>query len=158
MGSPGQLNIQIPYAVGAGPAVLGVNNNGHIAGLQFHLAPSSPGIFTDGNGNIAVTSTAQQGGSATIYVTGAGEVSPALKTAYAVPLTATSNLPKPLLPISVTVGGVPAFVQFAAIGPGEIGTVQVNFIVPPSVPAGVQPVVVTVGGVSSPPVNLTVTP
>ena len=28
--SPGQLNIQIPYEVGAGPAVLGVNVNGAV--------------------------------------------------------------------------------------------------------------------------------
>jgi uncharacterized protein (TIGR03437 family) len=45
----------------------------------------------------------------------------------------------------------------AGIGPGLIGTTQVNFQVPVSVPVGVQPLVVTVNGVASKPVNLTVT-
>jgi len=39
---------------------------------------------------------------------------------------------------------------------GQVGVTQVKFTLPASVPAGVEPVVVTVGGVSSPPVNVTV--
>jgi uncharacterized protein (TIGR03437 family) len=151
------VNIQIPYEVGSGPAVLGINNNGQIAGTQFQMAPSAPGIFADAQANILPSSTASQGGYATVFLTGAGEVSPARLTGRAESLTAFPvNLPKPVLPVSVTVGGVQAFVQFVGLGPGKIGTTQVNFIVPPSVPTGVQPVVVTVGGISSPPVNLTV--
>jgi uncharacterized protein (TIGR03437 family) len=69
--------------------------------------------------------------------------------------TSPASQPRPVQPVSVTVGGVTAFVQYGVVAPGLIGTVQVNFIVPPSVPAGVQPVVVTIGGVSSR-VNLTV--
>jgi uncharacterized protein (TIGR03437 family) len=42
------------------------------------------------------------------------------------------------------------------LAPLAIGTTQVNFYVPPSAAAGPQPVVVTVGGASSPPVNVTV--
>jgi len=107
------------------------------------------------------SSTVAQGGLTTLYLTGAGDVTPALKTAYEGPpvtsVTPASTLPKPVLPLSVTVGGVPAFVQFAGIPPGLIGTIQVNVIVPASVSVGNQPVVVTVGGVSSPAVNLMVT-
>jgi uncharacterized protein (TIGR03437 family) len=54
------------------------------------------------------------------------------------------------------VGGLPAFVLYAGIAPGLIGEAQINFIVPANVPPGPQPVMVTVGGVSSPPVTLTV--
>ncbi|MDQ6665791.1 MAG: hypothetical protein M3Z23_15535, partial [Acidobacteriota bacterium] len=61
-------------------------------------------------------------------------------------------------PVSLTVGGVPATVVFTGIPSGLVGVTQVNFQVPPGVPLGVQPVVVTVGGASSPPVNVTVTP
>ena len=158
--SPTMLTIQVPYEVGAGPAVLGVNNNGQIAGYQIQIAASSPGIFADSSGNVLPSSTVAQGGLTTLYLTGAGDVTPALKTAYEGPpvtsVTPASTLPKPVLPLSVTVGGVPAFVQFAGIPPGLIGTIQVNLIVPASVPVGSQPVVVTVGGVSSPAVNLTV--
>jgi uncharacterized protein (TIGR03437 family) len=147
--APDQVTIQIPFEVGAGPAVLGINRNGEIAGFQFQLAPSSPGIFPDSK------LSAAQGGYATIYVAGVGEVSPAIKSAYTTSAN-SSVVPKPVLPLSVTVGGIPAFVQYAAISPGLIGVAQVNFLVPANVPTGPQPVVVTVNGVASPPVNLAV--
>ena len=61
-----------------------------------------------------------------------------------------------MLPLSVTVGGVPAFVLYAGNSSGLIGALQVNFTVPASVPPGVQPLVLAVNGVSSPPVNITI--
>jgi uncharacterized protein (TIGR03437 family) len=157
--SPNQINLQVPYTVGAGPAVLGLDNNGQIAGFAFEIAPSAPGVFADSDGNLVPRGSAPQGGVATLYVNGIGEVSPVLRTAFTPsPALAPINLPKPVLPLSVTVGGVPAFLQFVGIGPSLVGAAQVNFTVPASVPPGPQPVVVTVGGVASPPVNLTVQP
>jgi uncharacterized protein (TIGR03437 family) len=155
--SPGQLNIQVPYEAGAGPAVLGVNNNGQIAGFQFQIAPAAPGIFADANNNLVPNSTVSAGGTTVLYLTGDGDVTPALLTGFT-PSSATplASLPKSRLPLSVSVGGVPAFVQFYGISSGLVGVTQVNFTVPNSVQPGVQPVVVTVGGVSSPPVSLTV--
>jgi uncharacterized protein (TIGR03437 family) len=157
--SPGQINLQVPYSVGAGPAVLGIENNGEIAGFAFQIAPAAPGVFGDASGSLLPNAQAQPGGVATLYVNGVGEVSPALRTAFSPPsTTALANLPKPVLPLSVTVGGAPAFLQFVGIAPGLLGVAQVNFIVPGSVAPGSRPVVVTVGGVTSPPVNLTVQP
>jgi uncharacterized protein (TIGR03437 family) len=156
--SSGLVNIQIPYEIGAGPAVIGINNNGQIAGAQFTMAASAPGIWVDAQSNVLPSSSAVQGGYGTVFLTGAGEVSPARSTGRAESLTGSPlALPKPVLPVSVTVGGVPAFVQFVGLGPGKIGTLQINFIVPQSVPAGMQKVVVTVGGVASPAANLMVT-
>jgi uncharacterized protein (TIGR03437 family) len=153
--SPGQINLQIPYEAGAGPAVLGIDNNGQIAGFAFQIAPAAPGILADSAGNLLPSATVQQGGTTTLYLTGAGDVSPSIFSGQAPASgTAAADLPVPLLPLSVTVGGVPAFVQFAGIPAGLIGTVQVNFTVPASVPAGTQPVVATVGGKASPPVSL----
>ena len=40
---------------------------------------------------------------------------------------------------------------------GLVGVTQINYTVPGNTPVGVQPVVVTVGGVASRPANLTVT-
>ncbi len=153
--SPGQINLQVPYEAGSGPAVLGINNNGQIAGFAFTIAPVAPVVFADASGNL--NSTVKAGGVATIFLTGAGEVN-TLIASGGTPSKSTSvaNMPQPLAPLSVTVGGAPALVLFAAISPGLVGTVQVNFTVPASVAAGTQPVVVTVGGKASPPVNLTV--
>jgi uncharacterized protein (TIGR03437 family) len=146
------VNIQIPYEVGAGPAVLGISNNGQVAGFQFQVAPSAPAIYTDGNGNLAGNVSVKAGGIATLYLNGAGDVTPALLTAN---FASTSPVIAPVMPLSVTVGGMPALLQFAGLAPGNIGTTQVNFYVPSSL-SGAQPVVVTVGGASSPPVNVTV--
>jgi uncharacterized protein (TIGR03437 family) len=153
--SPGQVNIQVPYEAGAGPAVIGVNNNGLIGGFAFRTSPAAPGIFTV-DGNLAPSSTAVKGGYATMYVTGAGELTRALATGVAASGTATS-LPVPRLPVNVTVGGVPALVQFAGATPGVVGLIQVNFIVPRDVDAGVQPVVITVDSAPAMAANLTVT-
>jgi len=72
--------------------------------------------------------------------------------------TPLALLPQPLLAVGVTVGGLPAPIAFAGIPPGLAGVTQINFVVPGSAPLGVQPVVVTVGGVASPPASLTITP
>ena len=115
--------------------------------------PSAPAIYTDGNGNLANNPAVQAGGLATLYLNGAGDVTPALSTAY---LESTNTTVTPVLPLSVTVGGIPAIVQFEGLAPLTVGTAQVNFYVPASLASGPQPVVVTVGGVASPPVNVTV--
>jgi uncharacterized protein (TIGR03437 family) len=64
--------------------------------------------------------------------------------------------PKPLLPVSMTIGGVPAFIEAAGLAAGQTGVEQINFIAPSSVPQGAQPVVVTVAGVASKPVSVVV--
>ncbi len=156
--SPGQINLQIPYSVGAGPAALGINNNGQIAGFWFPIAPQAPGVFADSSGNLVPQSSFAQGGIATLYMNGAGDA-PELQTAFAPTVgTPVADLPTLALPLSVTVGGAPAFLNFSGIPPGEFGVAQVNFTVPSGVQMGPQPVVVTVNGVSSPPVNIMVTP
>jgi uncharacterized protein (TIGR03437 family) len=136
---------------------LSINNNGQIAGFSFQISPTSPGVFADAGGNVVPIPVVKAGTALALYVTGAGEVSPALKTAYSPAVgTALANLPAPILPVSVTVGGAPAFVEFAGITPGLIGVTQVNILVPASTPTGNQPVVVTVGGVASAAVNIVV--
>jgi len=147
--SPGQINLQIPFEVGAGPAVLGINNNGQVAGFLFQMAASSPSVGADAAGNLLPKVAVHAGGSGTLYFTGGGDVTPRVPDGQ--PFMA-----QPLLPVSVTIGGIPAYLQYVGLAPGLVGTFQVNFVVPASVPPGPQPVVVTVGGNSSPPVSLTI--
>ncbi|MBZ5727633.1 MAG: hypothetical protein LAP87_21875 [Acidobacteriia bacterium] len=52
---------------------------------------------------------------------------------------------------------MPATVAFGGIPNWATGVTQINFTVPQGVPPGPQPVVVSVGGVPSPGVNLNIT-
>jgi uncharacterized protein (TIGR03437 family) len=156
--SPTQLNIQIPYGTGSGPAVLGVNNSGQVASFVFQMTASAPGIFTDPNQTSALVPTAsgKPGDTLLAFITGEGQVSPPLLTG-ATPFSGTpvELLPAPLQPLSVTVGGATAQIAFAGIPPGLAGVTQINFVIPADARAGVQPVVVTVGGVASPAASIT---
>jgi uncharacterized protein (TIGR03437 family) len=148
--SPTQLNIQIPYETGSGPAILGVNNNGSVVLFPFSVAPSASGIFADANHALVPVSTAKRGDTLLAFITGEGEVSPPLSTG-ATPYSATPIvlLPQPAMPLSVTVGGVAAPIAFVGIPSGLAGVTQVNFIVPNGVPPGPQALVITVGGTPS---------
>jgi uncharacterized protein (TIGR03437 family) len=65
--------------------------------------------------------------------------------------------PVPTLPVAVTVGGVPVtHFQYKGIPSWSVGVMQLNFTIPNGVPAGQQPVVVTVGDVPSLPANITI--
>src|SRR5262249_28071781 len=97
--SSNQVNIQVPQEVGAGPAVLGINNNGQIAGFALDVTPAAPGIFVDPGGSLSANATVKQGGTATLFFTGAGEVTPLTLTGR------TSNAAlaaqaKPALPLT----------------------------------------------------------
>ncbi len=161
--SPGQLNVQIPYQTAPNStAVLTVNNNGAIATQSFTVAATAPGIFmnTSQNGAVilasgAASATANQ--EIAFYITDAGAVSPAVATGSA-PSSSTplADLPAPAN-VTVTVGGVGAHIACIGIPPGLVGVVQINITVPSNVPAGTQPLIVTVGGVPSAAAKLTIT-
>jgi uncharacterized protein (TIGR03437 family) len=106
----------------------------------------------------SIVASAKTGDTIPVFITGAGDTSPAIATGYGPPAgTPVSSLPQPGLPVAVTVGGQGAGIQFAGIPVGLVGVTQINFTIPAGLAPGVQPVVVTVGGVASEPVNLTVT-
>jgi uncharacterized protein (TIGR03437 family) len=155
--SPAQIDLQVPYEAGAGPAVLGINNHGMIAGFPVQIVPAAPGIATDGAGNVSPAASVALGGTTTLYFTGVGDVSPQIPSGFAPSSSSPpSTWPVPLLPVAVTVGEVPALIQFLGIPPGLVGVVQLNFIVPGSVPLGTSAVVVTVNGQASPAANIKV--
>lgn len=157
--SPTQVNLQIPYETAVGPATLVVTNGQDVASYSFQVAASAPGIFMDANGAAVPYPSGARGQVYVLFVTGEGQVLPALATGTTpAPATAISNLPAPRGAVTMTVGG--ATVQrilFAGIPSGLAGVTQINFVIPADAPFGVQPLIVTVGGVPSPPVHFTVT-
>ena len=156
--SPGQINVQVPYETGTGLAILGVNNNGQVASFPFTVAPAAPGLFTAPDGTLAPSGTARPGQTAVAFITGDGDTTTFLVTgASPASGTATSRLPRPRLPVTVTVGGLAATVSFAGTPVGLAGVSQVNFTVPATTPLGLQPVVISVGGVRTQTGRLNVT-
>ncbi|MGH9660611.1 MAG: hypothetical protein ACRD96_18825, partial [Bryobacteraceae bacterium] len=94
-----------------------------------------------------------RGGYLIIYLEGLGAVTPAIEAGVQVP-----GLPlREVAGVSVTIGGQPGTVLFAGLTPFLSGLNQINVEVPASVtPGDAVPVVVTVGGQSSPPVTIAV--
>jgi trimeric autotransporter adhesin len=138
---------------------LGQSSNG----VNVTQASAAPGIFTTGGGsgqsaalnqNLSVNSfsnAAGKGEVVVLYVTGEGQTNPAGVTGK---ITANTGIPTPISgQVTVTIGGQPAQVLFAGEAPGLVsGVMQVNVIVPTTLTNTTvtdQPVVVSVGGVSS---------
>lgn len=161
--SPGQINFQIPYETQPGPATLRVDlelpagqRESYFKSLS--VVPVAPGIFAGANNTLVPFNSAARGGTIICFMTGDGVLEPALPNGQGpAPGTPIEALPKPKLPVKLTVGGVPATLLFVGVPPGLAGVTQINFTVAPSTPLGSQDVVVTVGDVASPPVKLNVT-
>ena len=157
--SPAQLNVQIPYEVPANQlATVMISNGGRTASASLMVNSAAPGLFTDTTGFVVPVNTAARNQAIALYFTGAGAVSPAVATGAA-PAGGTplAQLPAPVQGVSVSIGGVDAPVQFVGIPEGLVGVVQVNVQVSANTPLGLQPVVVTVGGVASAAAQMTVT-
>ncbi len=156
--SPGQVNLQIPYETGAGPAVVGVNNNGQVASFPFQVSITAPGIFVAGDGSLVPIANAKAGDTLSLFLTGDGDLTPTLPTGNTpLPSTPLGNLPQPHQPATVMVGGLPATIQFIGVPFGLAGVTQVNFTIPQNIAAGRQQVVVAVGGSQSQPALVTIT-
>jgi len=129
--------------------------------LPAPVAASSPGIFTlngSGTGQAAIlnqdssvnsaANPAQPGSIVVIYATGAGQMNPAVPDGA---ITVADPLPKPVAPVTVTIGNVDADVLYAGAAPGLVaGALQVNARIPGKVVAGPQVSVrLTIGNLTS---------
>jgi uncharacterized protein (TIGR03437 family) len=151
--SPGQLNIQIPYETATGTALLAVSNNGQVATYSFPVLASAPGIYLQPGDAITPNASGNRGQVYTLFITGAGEVSPPVATGAG---PGGAQVPVPLLAVSMTIGGITAQTDYVGIPSWSVGTIQIDFTVPPNAPLGLQPVVVTVGSAVSAAANFTV--
>ena len=149
--SPGQLNIQIPYETPINqPVTLTVTNNGRTATTTLTVSSAAPGLFTDVNGEIVPTATVARGGIVTLYLTGAGAVTPAIATGAAPPEgTPVELLPAPAQKTTASIGGVAGVIEFAGIPTALVGVAQINLRIPATAPLGTQGVVVSIGGMAS---------
>ena len=151
----------VPYAVdGKASTQVVVEYRGQqSAALTVPVAASSPAVFmldTNRQGAIlnqdnSVNGTANPaaiGSYIVIFATGEGQTDPPGVDGK----IATAVYPKPKLPVSLTIGGIDAFIAYAGAAPFAVaGALQVNAVVPADVTPGLAvPVVLKIGSVSSP--------
>jgi uncharacterized protein (TIGR03437 family) len=161
--SASQINAIVPYEIsGQSQLTMQVLYQGVVsAGTTLQVVPAAPGVFTlnvtgsgeaiainsDGSLN-GTTNPAHAGSYLSIYFTGGGQTTPAGSTGSVTGLVLkylTQN-------VIVTVGGQPAAVTFAGAAPTFVdGVGQLNVLLPADTPSGpAQPLMITVGGFSSP--------
>jgi uncharacterized protein (TIGR03118 family) len=135
-------------------------NNVAPAAFTAQVGLTAPGLFTidsSGSGQAVVinqdgtvnsaTNAAAKGSVVLLYGTGEGPTAPSGQNGS---ITVGRILPGPILPISLTIGGLPARVISATSAPGSVaGILQVEAIIPTGVTTGAVPVVMSAGSASS---------
>jgi uncharacterized protein (TIGR03437 family) len=153
-----QINAIVPYSVHGRTSAriqAQVGQNYSIP-IEVKVVDAAPGIFTQGqtgrgqavafNADFAVNSVlnpARRGSVVTIYMTGEGQTDPPGQNGRVI----TTDLRKPLLPVTATIGGKPAEVLYVGSAPQSVsGICQVNLRIPEDLGAGAQAVEILVGG------------
>src|SRR5579871_348566 len=148
-----QVSVQVPYTVaGAASTNVRVQYNGRTAGaFTVAVTAAQPALFSvivnqDGSPN-SQSEPAARNSIVTFYGTGEGLTDgPNLAGVAAV-----APYPQPRLPITLTIGGMPAEILYAGSAPGLVGTLQINARVPGGfVPAGQASVQLTIGNSDAP--------
>ena len=154
-------SVMVPYEVAGQPttSVTVVYSGVTSAPITYSIVAAAPGIYTlnqSGTGPGAIlnqnysvngpTAPAAPGSVVAVYMTGEGPTSPPSTTGALASATNPNTWFKPTLPVTATIGGLPATVQYYGSAPGLIyGVMQVNLSIPSGLSNGAQPVVISVG-------------
>jgi uncharacterized protein (TIGR03437 family) len=160
--SSGQINTIVPFGVSGTSVQVQVLYQGQAtASTTVTVQPASPALFsTNGNGGgqgailnqdgsiNSQTNPAAPGSVVMLFATGAGLTTPASVDG----LLTSAPYPAPVLPVSVTIDGLPATVTYVGAAPGLVaGVLQINAVVPANAQAATyDQVIVTVGDYISP--------
>jgi uncharacterized protein (TIGR03437 family) len=168
--SPGQVNVQVPWELVGQSSVMIKVTVGDSPGQVFSAPVSNfaPAVYLIpdpvtsqplaaaldlNNVQISSRNPAHANQIIQLYLNGLGAVTnpPAIGfVAQAQPLSNTLILP------TVTIGGKAAAVLFSGLTPTTSGLYQINLQLASDTPKGTQPLVVTIGSVSSPAANIPV--
>jgi uncharacterized protein (TIGR03437 family) len=155
--SANQVGVIVPFGItGSQAQVSAVYNGQFSASVAASVAEAVPALFTLNNSGSGQAAAVNQDGSIngasaavkagqviSLYLTGAGQTNP--PGADGQPGTGPNA--GPVLPVTATVGGATATVQYAGSAQGLVaGVIQVNVVVPQATAASAAvPVVVRVG-------------
>lgn len=161
-----QINAVVPYEVQGllNPSAQAVYQGQTSNVVALTPAATVPALFTfngSGTGPAAAlnqdqtyntpNNPAPKGSVVVLYMTGEGQTAPLGVTGGVTAVAAMQPVtPQPVLPIAALVGGQPASILFDGEAPGLVsGVMQLNIQIPPGVPSGNLPIIVSVGGNSS---------
>ncbi|HWQ53195.1 MAG TPA: CHRD domain-containing protein [Bryobacteraceae bacterium] len=160
--SPTQVNAALSFDTPTGAQQIAVNNGNAPRAVNVTVAASAPALFFGPNGALALknedfsligpANPAFAGDIVLLYSTGLGQVTPALQTGALAAVSPIANT----RPATVTIGGRNAEVIHSIAAPGFAGLYQTAVRVPQGVKPGNAPVVLSVAGADSAPVNLRV--
>jgi len=154
-----QVNAQVPYEIAGNSTIeVEVFFQGVSGGkITVPVADTAPGIFTGGSGSGPAVVINQDGSlnSAanpaspesviTLFATGEGLGQPAGIDGK----PATAPLPKPILPVTLSIGATPAEILFAGAAPGFAGLMQINARLPRNGVPGAAALLLRVGTAAS---------
>src|SRR5262249_41682875 len=131
--SAGQINCVVPYEAAGPDIAVQINYAGKSILLPLTGTGAAPAIFTatgtgtgavaalNSNGTYTSSATPEPaGGTVTFYMTGEGQTNPGGITGS----VTGAAIPRPRLPVSVTIGGRPANVVFYGEAPGLVAGVM----------------------------------
>jgi len=156
--SPTQVNVQVPWELAGQSSVqlkVSINRSSGTV-VTVPVAPVAPALFVYGqsqaaaldenNALVGTSNPARRGHVVSFFANSLGAVTNqpgSGNPAPSSPLATTVAVP------AVTVGGIPAAVQFSGLAPGFTGLYQINVQIPANAPTGSAAVVVTESGVTS---------
>jgi uncharacterized protein (TIGR03437 family) len=162
--SPTQINAQLPAQINGNAEIVLRTPGGASDALRFTISPTAPSVFRSGapgplqgtpaivraanNDLVTVSNPVHLNDHITIYLTGGGQTLPAVPDGEPAP---SDPLATTLTPATVTLGGIPLFVEFSGLTPGLVGVYQINVAVPfKGVPTGFEiPLTISQGGAST---------
>ena len=161
--SPGLINALAPNVGSGSVSVTITNSSGTSSPVTAAVQTSEPAFFQWGTYAVATrvdyslavkngtfsepTVPAKPGDTIILWGTGFGPTTPSTPTGVVVPGDTTYNTSST---VTVTVGGVAATVDGAALTAGDVGLYQVAIQIPTGLADGDYPVVATVAGAQSP--------
>lgn len=169
--SPGQINVQVPWELqGLASVQMKVSIGDNQSALYtVPLTAYSPGFWegpdVSGTGQLLARAEDEQyniistgnpvgrGHIIQFFCNGLGPVTNQPQSGEGSP---AASLAETQVKPTVTIGGQDADVQFSGLTPFSVGLYQVNVVVPASIGPGLQPAVISIGGVSSKPTMIPV--
>jgi uncharacterized protein (TIGR03437 family) len=163
--SSGLVIVQAPTSLAPGSTTIQVNaTNGQSVAVPVAVVQTKPGVLTtdvsgtgqakasnqdgsrNGDGSVSGSTAAAPGSIISVYATGLGPLTPPVAQGAPASLTTLSTT---TLPVTASIGGRSATVQWSGAAPGQIGVYQVNILVPLGTPAGAARVQLSVENNSS---------